>query len=87
MMSCCENSDRSTPHIPVPNQGKYTSGFNSASGFPKVYALIALIIALLLKHLLLLLEIYQVIFLSIPRTIQDGIQNMLPKIILNEDIK
>lgn len=55
-MSCCENPDIATPpHRPplpiiVTNQRKYTSGSNSASGFPKV--LIALIIAFLFKHLL-----------------------------------
>lgn len=52
MMSCCENSDIATPPIPVTNQRKYTSGSRGASGFPKVCALIAIIIALLLKHLL-----------------------------------
>lgn len=37
IMSWCKNSDIATPlpFIPVTNQRKYTSGSNSASGFPK----------------------------------------------------
>ncbi len=77
-MSWCENSDTANPPIPVTNQRKYTNGSNSASGFPKVHALIAKIIALLLKRLLpVTTEIYQVIFMSISWTVQDEIQNML----------